>query len=375
MLDLSSITTPTLLLDAKRARRNLHTMAERARRQNVRFRPHFKTHQSAAIGEWFRNEDITAITVSSVRMGHYFADAGWQDITVAFPVNLRELDEIERLASRVRLGLLVDSPEVVGGLGARLRVPVDLWLEVDGGYHRSGVEADDVARVRAVAAAIRAVPHCTLRGLLTHAGNTYAVRDLAGLEAIHTRTMAAMTALRTLLAGEGWPQLEISVGDTPIASRVADLGPVDEIRPGNFIFYDWMQHSGGVCAEDEIAVAVACPVVAHYPRRNEMVIYGGAVHLSKECIARDDGSPDYGHVCTLTSEGWGTSRGGVWLRSLSQEHGVVRATPESYASLLAPIAAGELVAVLPIHSCLTADLLKTYLTLDNVRIQMMGLPA
>ena len=86
----NAITRPTLLLDVVRARRNIARMADKARRNGVRFRPHFKTHQSAAIGAWFRAEGVACITVSSVTMARYFADQGWQDITIVFPVNVRE---------------------------------------------------------------------------------------------------------------------------------------------------------------------------------------------------------------------------------------------------------------------------------------------
>jgi len=44
------IVKPTLVLDEACARRNIARMAEKARRQGIRFRPHFKTHQSAGIG-------------------------------------------------------------------------------------------------------------------------------------------------------------------------------------------------------------------------------------------------------------------------------------------------------------------------------------
>ena len=102
MLNLDAITTPTLLVDSDRARTNIAHMAGRARRQGIRFRPHFKTHQSAAMGAWFREAGVKAITVSSVRMAHYFAAAGWDDITIAFPVNLRELPALVALAAQVR---------------------------------------------------------------------------------------------------------------------------------------------------------------------------------------------------------------------------------------------------------------------------------
>ena len=109
----AAITVPTIVLDETRVRRNIARMAAKARANRVRFRPHFKTHQSAQIGEWFRAEGVQAITVSSVRMAEYFAAHGWQDITIAFPANVREIAAMNRLASQVQLHLLVESVPTV----------------------------------------------------------------------------------------------------------------------------------------------------------------------------------------------------------------------------------------------------------------------
>jgi D-serine deaminase-like pyridoxal phosphate-dependent protein len=73
----ASITHPTLLLDEARCRANIARMAAHAKASNTRLRPHFKTHQSAKIGEWIRAEGVTSIACSSLRMAAYFADAGW----------------------------------------------------------------------------------------------------------------------------------------------------------------------------------------------------------------------------------------------------------------------------------------------------------
>ena len=83
-------------------------MADRAIQYNVRLRPHFKTHQSRQIAGWFREAGINCITVSSLKMAEYFAADGWDDITVAFPVNVLEHERINRLAA-------TDKAEPAGG--------------------------------------------------------------------------------------------------------------------------------------------------------------------------------------------------------------------------------------------------------------------
>ncbi|MFN8417960.1 MAG: hypothetical protein U0528_01745 [Anaerolineae bacterium] len=110
-------------------------MAAKARANGVRFRPHFKTHQSADVGAWFRDEGVSAITASSLRMASYFADHGWSDITVGVPVNIREIDLINALAARIELGVLVDSLESV----TSIRTCASADQRVDRG--RSGLSA------------------------------------------------------------------------------------------------------------------------------------------------------------------------------------------------------------------------------------------
>lgn len=372
---LDSITTPTMLLDEARARRNIERMVHRAGDSDVRFRPHFKTHQSAGVGAWFRQAGVRAITVSSVAMARYFADHGWDDITVAFPVNLREIDAINQLACDIRLHLLVENLDAVAFLARRLVSPVAIWIEVDAGYGRSGVAWNDGSSLVALAGAIVESPLLALQGLLTHDGGTYAAHSAETITADYTRTTTRLDRARDWLMEHSFLGLEISIGDTPACSVVRDFAPADEIRPGNFVFYDWTQVQIGSCTWDDVAVAIGCPVVSLHPERNEVILYGGAVHLSKESLPRGDGTLTFGAIVLLDEHGWGAPLEGVWLRSISQEHGVVRCEPHAYADLAKHVKVGDLVGVLPIHSCLTADLLKVYQTLGGERIPMAPIPA
>lgn len=367
----TDVVRPTMILDEARVRANIARMAEKARTNRVRFRPHFKTHQSAAVGEWFREAGVTTITTSSVQMATYFADHGWDDITIAFPANVRELPQINDLAARVRLHLLVESAATVELLDQGLQAPVGAWIEVDAGSGRSGVPFSDAGALHALASAVTASKWLSLQGLLTHAGNTYAERSLEAVAAVHAATVTRMQRLRNWLMEHGFLGLELSIGDTPACSMLEEWGDVDEARPGNFIFYDLTQMEIGACTAAEIGFVVACPIVALHPERNEIILYGGAVHLSKDLLLRADGTPSFGAVVWLGANGWSAPIPGAWLRSLSQEHGVVRAEEAAWAAGLGSAQIGDLLGVLPVHSCLTADLLKEYRTLGGERLAMM----
>lgn len=227
--------------------------------------------------------------------------------------------------------------------------------------------SDDVAEL---AEAIERTPHLSMRGILAHAGHSYGASSREEIAAIYSDTASKMRKVQQRLESRGFPRLELSVGDTPTCSLVEDLSEADEIRPGNLVFYDLKQCRIGSCSQEEVAVAVACPVVAIHEERNEIILYGGAVHLSKDALSRDDGTVHYGLVTVLEENGWGPAIEGAYVSSLSQEHGVVKANGQ----LLDRIRVGDVLLILPVHSCLTANLLKRYLTLDGETIEMAKIP-
>lgn len=367
MTYLDQISEPTLLLNEQIARANIHRMAQKARQAGVKFRPHFKTHQSKQVGEWFREEGVTAITVSSVKMAQYFAHNGWQDITVAFPLNRRQLPQITELARQITLNLTVTSADDVAFLEKYLRTPVNLWVKIDTGYGRTGIKAKDTAALTEIMTELADTPQHPFLGFLTHAGHTYKTRHYGTIATIHQQTLEKMQALKERYA-PAWPELQLSIGDTPSCSIMEDFTGMDEIRPGNFVFYDLTQHQIGSCALENIAVAVACPVVALHPERNEVILYGGSVHFSKDALSLPNGSTIFGLAVPLTETGWGEPLPQTSVISLSQEHGILHTTHD----LMQHFKLGGLVGVLPVHSCLTADLMKGYLTLEGKRLEHLS---
>lgn len=359
------IEKPTLLLDKAKTIRNIERMVERARAGGVSFRPHFKTHQSADIGDWFRDRGVTKITASSVDMADYFAAAGWRDILIAFPVNVRQSKAINKLAHEVELHLLVEAVSTAVTLNNFLGADVHVWLKVDAGSGRTGIHWQDDELLADVAYTVADAPRLKLAGLLTHAGHTYRATSTEEIVAIYNETAVRLNHARDLLHAEGHDLL-VSVGDTPACSLVENFGRVDEIRPGNFVFYDLVQQRLGACLPDDIAVGVACPIVAKHEADHRVILYGGAVHLSRDSMVVN-GETIYGRVARLSKEGWGQMLYGSKLVSLSQEHGILKTDPATFDSL----DVGDVLVVLPVHSCLTVDLYGRYTTLSGETITKM----
>jgi D-serine deaminase-like pyridoxal phosphate-dependent protein len=294
-------------------------------------------------------------------MAEYFAADGWDDLTIAFPVNLRELDAINALAGRIRLGLLVDNMDSIRALADGLKHPVDLWIKIDTGSHRCGLSPQEPDKVAALLAEAISSPLLRATGILTHDSRTYAARGREAVTGLYHAGAAAMLALRSQLGTIGYSGLRVSIGDTPSASLVEDWLGVDEARPGNFAYYDLQQVGTGACQPESVAVAVACPVVGIYPERSEAVIYGGAVHLSKQSQPAMDehlpggpASTNFGTVFRMEGEHWDGFIPGAWVRGVTQEHGMVHMQADD----LSRLRVGDLLFICPVHSCLAAHALR-----------------
>ncbi len=360
------IQKPTLLLDEARARQNIRRMAEKARQQGIRFRPHFKTHQSAQVGEWFREEGVTCITVSSLEMAEYFAAHGWKDITIAFPVNLRQLNGLRDLARNINLGILVEDCQTVETLRESVKHPMRAWIKVDSGLGRTGILWQDNTRLAELAQVVSNAPHLELKGLLTHAGHTYSAGNPEGVRRVYAESVVRINEARAALEKAGFLGLECSVGDTPGCSLSESFGEVDEIRPGNFVFYDAQMLNLGACGAENIAAVLACPIVASHPERNEAVIYGGAIHLSKDDLYLN-GQRAFGLVGLPEGKGWSAPIPGAFVRSISQEHGVLRLPPE----VISKFPVGGLALVYPAHICLAVTLMRGYRTMSGETITIL----
>jgi len=339
---------PTLLLNEEQCRKNIHKMAEKARKHQLIFRPHLKTAQSLAVAEWFREEGVDKITVSSLQMAEYFANGGWKDITVAFPVNLNEIDSINRLLDKTEnLQLLVDEGSELEKLIKNVKGNLNIYLKIDCGTARTGFDPNDKDGIFEMLNHVNESSNLKLVGLLTHAGHSYRCRSAAEVFEIHRITKKLMLDLKEDFISD-FPSLKISIGDTPCCSLADDWTGVDEIRPGNFTFYDIMQYNIGSCGLDEIAVSMLCPIVSKHKKRNELVVYGGAVHFSKDSV-QINGGQNFGFVRKYGDEN--LPQNFNFVKSLSQEHGIISCSEDFFNSA----AVGDFLEIFPVHSCLTAN--------------------
>jgi D-serine deaminase-like pyridoxal phosphate-dependent protein len=363
-MDLQTIKTPSLVLDAERVRRNAERMSSRMHSLGVSLRPHVKTHKCVEVARIQTRGHAGAVTVSTLAEARAFAAHGFKDITYAVPVEpgkFGEAIEISKLCER--FALITDDvsiPPLLDEAARRAGVTLDLFLKVDCGYHRVGVEPE---RPEALEIPRRIDDAANLRfaGTLTHAGHSYHARSREELLSIARRERDVMTEFAARLREGGIEVPTVSVGSTPTATHYDHLEGVDEARPGNYIFFDAFQATLGSCGFGDCALTVLAAVVHRDRARRKVVIDAGAVALSKDRGPVEfDPACGYGRVLDL--EGGDT---GLRVGGLSQEHGEVSVEDEG---LLDALAVGARVRVLANHSCLSAAQHTHYHVLEGARV-------
>lgn len=354
---IEELTTPAFLVDRRIVEANCSRMREKAARSGVLFRPHVKTHKTVEIGRMQHGGAIGPITVSTLAEAEGFAAASFDDITYAVPIAPDKLERCAALARRIqRLNLLIDHPDAFTALEqfARAHSTVfDLFLKVDCGYHRAGVDPEDPDSLQ-FARRIAASKAVRFHGLLTHSGHSYHARNRQQILDVARQETRVLTEFRRKL---GHNSAIRSVGSTPTASVVEGFDDCDEVRPGNYVFYDAFQATIGACTMVDCAASVMTSVLSSYPHQNKLLVDAGALALSKDLGPNHiDPAFGYGVVCDLDLHPLNLK-----IVSISQEHGQV-------AGDFANVPVGSRLRIIPNHSCLTAALYETYQVVEQAEV-------
>lgn len=357
---LNQITSPTLLINEQLTRANIKRMADKAARNGKKLVPHWKTAQSHEIGNWAKAYGIKEVTASSIKLAEYLCGQGWENIHIAFPFNILEIPRLNYLAANQSLSVQVVNPVTAQKLAEELTHEVGFFIEIDAGYGRTGVHISDFGTIESILRIAASSDKLNFKGFYLHPGHTYYTPDKAG---IYEQSRQALHMLKMKYQSE-FPGLVTRVGDTPGCAVTEDFGDVDELGPGNFVFFDLMQAELGSCAKEDISVCLAVPVVDINQERKEILVHGGGVHLAKDVLVDAQGNKNFGEVVFLDEKGWTIPADRSYLKSISQEHGLIKASD----SLMATVKVGDLLGILPIHSCMTADCMGEYLSLDGRKI-------
>ena len=331
----------TILLDRLEA--NIGRVQRLIERHGRRNRPHVKTHKIPAVAELQLAAGAVGLTCQKIGEAEVFADAGFgRDLLITFNiVGETKTGRLMDLAERVeRLSVVADNETVLNGLSAAARrrgreLPV--LIECDSGFGRNGVQtpadALDLARLA------ERLPGLRFGGLLFFPNAAPRTLEFAG-------------AALPLFKKAGMPIPELSGGGTPSLKSLARYPMMTEHRAGTYAYNDVMMVHSGVAAWDDCAMFVRATVVSR-PTEDRAVVDAGSKVLTREQYYVEN----FGRVVEYP---------GAVVANLSEEHGVI-----DLSGAHARPKVGEVVNIIPNHSCVVSNMVDEVFGLRNGRVELV----
>ena len=349
---LNQLETPCLVLERGKLERNIARMRDHLAKLKVGLRPHVKTAKSYDVARLALAGQPGGITVSTLKEAEQFFAHGITDILYAVGITPNKLDHVAALKRRgADITIILDNVEsarIVAARGVALGIKFPALIEIDSDGHRSGVKPDDAMLLDI--GRILEGGGTQLRGIMTHAGDSYNCDTVEKIRAMAVRERDAVARCAARLRAAGLPCPIVSVGSTPTATYSEDLTGVTEVRAGVYMFFDLVMAGLNVCKVDDIAVSVLTTVIGHQPDKGWIITDAGWMAVSRDRgTAAQKIDQCYGVVCDLA----GAPLDDLLVVSTNQEHGIVgRRGGGTLDAARYPV--GTLLRVLPNHACATA---------------------
>jgi D-serine deaminase-like pyridoxal phosphate-dependent protein len=348
------IDTPALIVDLDVLDANIARTQQMALRHGVALRPHIKTHKSP----WIARRQVAAgavgVTAAKLAEAEAMVAGGIEDVLIAFPlVGAEKLRRLERLVhDGAHIAVSLDDTVVAEELervGRRLGRPLPVYLEIDTGLGRVGVDPGEAALQ--LAQAVARMPGLAIAAVMTHGGHVGAARTPKELEAMARDEAEVLVDTAEMLRRHGIEVPTVSPGSTLAAPFEAGTTGVTEIRPGTYAFNDANTIARWSATIEECAAYVLATVVSR-PVPGRAVVDAGSKSFGAD--ARVDG---------IHSPGLVRGREDVRLVRASEEHGVLEVDPASR------LAIGDRITIVMNHVCPVVNLYDTMIGVRGPRVE------
>ncbi|WP_024294306.1 alanine racemase [Lacrimispora indolis] len=351
---IEQLETPCLVIDVDLAEKNIRRMQEAADKAGCRLRPHIKTHKMPLFAQMQEKAGASGITCAKVSEAEVMADGGMEDIFIAYPmVGHFRIQRAITLAKKIkRLILTIDSLEGAKALEQEASgqdMVLEVRMEIDTGAGRTGVPMD---RAVELALAVKEMKHLNLTGIFTFKSLILSGKPTEDnlLAAEEEGKMMAETAL--MLKNAGVEIQDISAGSSPTGTLVAQTGMVNEIRPGTYIFDDFMLTKEKVAELSQIAVRFYATVVSC--QHSEYAVVDGGTKCFPTDVA--PGQPPFYYPGYAVVEGDDNLR----LSRMNEEHGIITAINGQTG-----LQVGQVISLIPIHVCTAVNMQNSIYLLEN----------
>lgn len=317
----SSLETPSLLVDLRAMERNLETMARFFRQHPAKLRPHFKNHRVLQLAALQIEHGAIGITCARLWQAASLIDSGIHEILIANELaGESSLAALVELSAHIPVITAVDNLKIIKDL-ARLsrnrKTEVHVVVDVDLGLKRCGAApgAPAVALAKSVLN-----DGLTFRGIMGYEGHLQPLPPGAEKEAAVKAAICALLETRRQIEVAGIPVEIVSCGGTGDYSISGAFPGVTEIQAGSYLLMDdWY---APFAPDFTPTLSVLATVISKTP--GERVVVDAGV----KALSGERGLPAV------------KNRKGLKLRALHAEH-----APIDFTDSDLPVEVGDLIEI------------------------------
>jgi D-serine deaminase-like pyridoxal phosphate-dependent protein len=238
--NVAEIPSPALLVYPDRVDQNIRRMIEIAGGVE-RLRPHMKTNKLREVVRMHLDRGITRFKCATIAEAEMAAAAGAPDVLLAYqPVgpNVHRFVHLVETFSGTRFSAAVDDEATIRALSeaaVAAGVTLNLFLDLDGGMHRTGIAPGD--RAVELYRVVSTLPGLHAAGLHMYDGHIHDT-DLNDRRKASDEAFAHVQTMRDALAAAGLAVPTVVVGGTPTFPLHAARAGV-ECSPGTTVFWDF----------------------------------------------------------------------------------------------------------------------------------------
>ena len=244
----AALNTPVLVIELDALERNIAAMAAFAAERGVALRPHAKTHKSVEIARRQMAKGAVGACCAKLGEAEALAAGGIESLLITSPVvSAPAIDRLIGLNNHVgALVVVADHPDNVRALGEAAQKfggrPLAVVVDIDPGFHRTGVATPDAAV--ALARQIADTPALRFAGVQMYCGSDQHIEAYADRRAAIAQRTEYLSGIITRLKAEGLAPPLVTGSGTGTHMIDAELGVFTELQVGSYVFMDSQY---GVC--------------------------------------------------------------------------------------------------------------------------------
>jgi D-serine deaminase-like pyridoxal phosphate-dependent protein len=286
-----SVMTPALAIYPEIVDANIDATLRAMGGDANRWRPHVKTSKLAFIMRRLTERGVTSVKCATTLEMQTAAEAGAVDILVAYPMvgaNARRVRELAESMPGKRVSALVENADQIESwIGSN----IGLFIDLNGGMDRTGLEQERVAEVVNLARGIEGAG-LVFRGLHYYDGHMSKYEDLETREVMAHQGYDRLMGIVAMLNTAGVVVEEVITAGTPAFPCTLSYKPfsdasfIHRASPGTVVYGDFTS-AGQLPAEYGYRpAAIVISTVVSRPAPNRVTCDAG--HKS---VSADAGSP------------------------------------------------------------------------------------